>query len=51
MENETLWDLIRTNGGFFSRADLARLMLEPLPLGPARSALEELCDTVVTRSN
>ncbi len=32
------------------RADLARLMLEPLPLGPARSALEELCDTVVTRS-
>ena len=25
------------------RADLARALLEPLPLGPARDALEELC--------
>ena len=24
MENETLWDLTRTNGGFFSRADALR---------------------------
>ncbi len=32
------------------RADVARALLGPLPLGPARAALEELCDTVVTRS-
>ncbi len=32
------------------RADLARSKLRTLPATPARSALEELCDTVVTRS-
>ncbi len=32
------------------RARAARDLLEPLPLGPARRALEELCDTVVTRT-
>jgi heptaprenyl diphosphate synthase len=33
------------------RADLARATLRSVPAGPARSALEELCDTVVTRSS
>jgi heptaprenyl diphosphate synthase len=33
------------------RAEQARSLLEPLPLGPAREALEALCTTVVTRSN
>jgi heptaprenyl diphosphate synthase len=33
------------------RADLARATLRSVPPGPARSALEELCDTVVTRSS
>jgi heptaprenyl diphosphate synthase len=32
------------------RAETARSLLSPLPPGPARFALEELCDTVVTRS-
>jgi heptaprenyl diphosphate synthase len=32
------------------RAECARALLEPLPSGPARDALEELCTTVVTRS-
>ncbi len=32
------------------RATAARDLLSALPEGPARSALEELCDTVVTRS-
>ncbi len=32
------------------RAQAARDLLEPLPHGPARRALEELCDTVVTRT-
>jgi heptaprenyl diphosphate synthase len=32
------------------RAEAARLLLAPLPEGPARSALEELCDAVVTRT-
>ena len=32
------------------RARAARSLLQPLPVGPARSALEELCDTVVTRT-
>ncbi|HET9873005.1 MAG TPA: polyprenyl synthetase family protein [Propionibacteriaceae bacterium] len=32
------------------RADVARSKLTSLPAGPARSALEALCDTVVTRS-
>jgi heptaprenyl diphosphate synthase len=32
------------------RADRARSLLEPLPVGPARDALEALCTTVVTRS-
>jgi heptaprenyl diphosphate synthase len=35
----------------FRRADLARATLRSVPPGPARSALEELCDTVVTRSS
>jgi heptaprenyl diphosphate synthase len=35
----------------FRRADLARATLRSVPAGPARSALEELCDTVVTRSS
>jgi heptaprenyl diphosphate synthase len=33
------------------RADLARATLRSVPPGPARNALEELCDTVVTRSS
>jgi heptaprenyl diphosphate synthase len=32
------------------RAEQARALLEPLPAGPARDALEALCSTVVTRS-
>jgi heptaprenyl diphosphate synthase len=32
------------------RAEHARSLLEPLPAGPARDALEALCTTVVTRS-
>ncbi len=32
------------------RAEQARALLEPLPSGPARDALEALCTTVVTRS-
>ncbi len=32
------------------RAEQARTLLEPLPEGPARDALEALCSTVVTRS-
>ena len=32
------------------RAEAARALLEPLPAGPARDALEALCSTVVTRS-
>lgn len=32
------------------RAGKARLLLSPLPSGPARMALEELCDAVVTRT-
>ena len=28
----------------------ARALLDPLPAGPARAALEELCDAVVTRT-
>jgi heptaprenyl diphosphate synthase len=32
------------------RAEAARLLLAPLPVGPARAALEELCDAVVTRT-
>jgi heptaprenyl diphosphate synthase len=32
------------------RAQAARALLEPLPPGPARDALDELCTTVVTRS-
>jgi heptaprenyl diphosphate synthase len=33
----------------FRRAEQARALLEPLPPGPARDALEALCSTVVTR--
>jgi heptaprenyl diphosphate synthase len=33
------------------RAESARALLDPLPPSPARDALEELCDTVVTRSS
>ena len=33
------------------RAEQARALLEPLPSGPARDALEALCSTVVTRSS
>ena len=33
------------------RAEAARALLEPLPSGPARDALEALCSTVVTRSS
>ena len=33
------------------RAEAARTLLQPLPPSPARDALEELCDTVVTRSS
>ena len=32
------------------RAEAARALLEPLPPGPAKSALTDLCDTVVTRT-
>jgi geranylgeranyl pyrophosphate synthase len=32
------------------RADAARALLEPLPDGPARDALDDLCTTVVTRT-
>ena len=32
------------------RAERARSLLEPLPIGPTRDALEALCTTVVTRS-
>ncbi len=32
------------------RAESARTLLDPLPKGPARDALNELCDTVVTRA-
>jgi heptaprenyl diphosphate synthase len=32
------------------RAELARSLLAPLPVGPTRDALEALCTTVVTRS-
>ncbi|MGI3781453.1 MAG: polyprenyl synthetase family protein [Janthinobacterium lividum] len=32
------------------RAESARLLLEGLPSGPARESLEELCDTVVSRT-
>ena len=33
------------------RAEHARALLEPLPSGPARDALEALCSTVVSRSS
>ena len=33
-----------------SRAETARALLEPLPAGPARDALDDLCTTVVTRT-
>jgi heptaprenyl diphosphate synthase len=33
------------------RAEFARSLLDSLPQGPARDALEELCDSVVTRSS
>ncbi|GAA2097069.1 polyprenyl synthetase family protein [Microlunatus panaciterrae] len=33
------------------RAEQARALLEPLPDGPAKSALQDLCDSVVTRSS
>jgi heptaprenyl diphosphate synthase len=32
------------------RAEAARALLDPLPAGPARDALEDLCTTVVTRT-
>jgi heptaprenyl diphosphate synthase len=32
------------------RAEAARTLLEPLPAGPARDALDELCTSVVTRT-
>jgi heptaprenyl diphosphate synthase len=32
------------------RAQAARALLEPLPVGPARDALDDLCTTVVTRT-
>jgi heptaprenyl diphosphate synthase len=32
------------------RAEAARALLEPLPVGPARDALDDLCTTVVTRT-
>jgi heptaprenyl diphosphate synthase len=32
------------------RADAARALLDPLPIGPAREALDDLCTTVVTRT-
>jgi heptaprenyl diphosphate synthase len=32
------------------RAEAARVLLEPLPPGPARDSLDDLCTTVVTRT-
>jgi heptaprenyl diphosphate synthase len=32
------------------RADAARALLDPLPIGPARDALDDLCTTVVRRT-
>jgi heptaprenyl diphosphate synthase len=32
------------------RANAARALLDPLPIGPARDALDDLCTTVVTRT-
>jgi geranylgeranyl pyrophosphate synthase len=32
------------------RAEAARVLLQPLPAGPARDALDDLCTTVVTRT-
>jgi heptaprenyl diphosphate synthase len=32
------------------RADAARALLDPLPIGPARDALDDLCTTVVIRT-
>ena len=32
------------------RAEAARVLLDPLPAGPARDALDDLCTTVVTRT-
>jgi heptaprenyl diphosphate synthase len=32
------------------RAEVARALLDPLPAGPARDALDDLCTTVVTRT-
>ena len=32
------------------RAEAARILLDPLPAGPARDALDDLCTTVVTRT-
>jgi heptaprenyl diphosphate synthase len=32
------------------RAEVARALLDPLPIGPARDALDDLCTTVVTRT-
>jgi heptaprenyl diphosphate synthase len=32
------------------RAEAARTLLDPLPVGPARDALDDLCTTVVTRT-
>jgi heptaprenyl diphosphate synthase len=32
------------------RAEAARALLDPLPVGPARDALDDLCTTVVTRT-
>jgi heptaprenyl diphosphate synthase len=32
------------------RVEAARVLLEPLPVGPARDALDDLCTTVVTRT-
>jgi len=32
------------------RAEAARALLDPLPIGPARDALDDLCTTVVTRT-
>ena len=49
--------LLRSNAAMdFARADLerwandARSVLQPLPDGPTRQALESLCDVVVTRT-
>jgi heptaprenyl diphosphate synthase len=50
-------DLLRRHGSIEDareevrrRAEKARSLLAPLPVGPARDALEALCTTVVTRS-